>query len=140
MVRHYINRGERAQWSEDAMRAAVIAVQNGLSLKRAAIQHAVPRSTLRHKIQPNQLGQPIIKSLGHRTVLSDTQEAQLVSLLLVFSFCEANRIPHPFNIEAKMAGEDWASSFLKRNPTLTIQKPEGTSIFRAAGFNIKHRF
>ena len=152
MVRHYTNRGERAQWSEDAMHAAVIAVKNGMSLKRAAIQHAVPRSTLRRKIHLDQLGQPITKSLGHRTVLSNTQHAQLVHLLLdlesklfgltvadlrplVFSFCEANRIPHPFNIEAKMAGEDWASGFSKRNPTLAVRKPEGTSIFRAAGFN-----
>ena len=74
-------------------------------------------------------------------MLSNTQEAQLVHLLLadlrrlVFSFCEANRILHPFDIEAKMAGEDWASGFLKRNPKLAVQKPEGTSIFRAAGFN-----
>ena len=34
-----------------------------------------------------------------------------------------------------MAGEDWACRFLKRNPTLSVRKPEGTSIFRAAGFN-----
>jgi len=88
--------------------------------------------------------------LGHRTVLTSDQVAQLVSLelesnlfgrtvadlrRLVFSFCEANHIPHPFNTETKMAGEDWARSFLKRNPTLSVRKPEGTSIFRAAGFN-----
>lgn len=152
MVRHYKSKGERGQWSEDAMRAAVTAVQNGMSLKRATIQHAVPRTTLRRKVRLSQLGQPVTKSLGHQTVLSAMHEAQLVSLLLdlesklfgltiadlrrlVFRFCEANHIPHPFNMESKMAGEDWACGFLKRNPTLSVRKPEGTSIFRAAGFN-----
>jgi len=82
MVRHYKSKGERGQWSEDAMRAAVTAVQNGMSLKRATIQHAVPRTILRHKVRLSQLGQPLTKSLGHQTVLSAMQEAQLVSLLL----------------------------------------------------------
>jgi len=87
MVQHYTNRGERAQWSEDAMRAVVIPVQNVMSLKRAAIQHAVPRSTLRRKIQLNQLGQPITKSLGHRTVLSDTQEGVLIKCGMEYAEC-----------------------------------------------------
>ena len=33
-----------------------------------------------------------------------------------------------------MAGEDWMSSFLKRNPQLSIRKPEATITARATGF------
>ena len=53
---------------------------------------------------------------------------------LVYQFCENNKIQHQFNEENKLA-EDWTAAFMKRHPRLSIRKPEGTSIFRASGFN-----
>ena len=39
-------RGKRKQWDEDAMLAALEAVRSGCSIKRAALEHGVPRTTL----------------------------------------------------------------------------------------------
>ena len=39
-------RGKRKQWDEDAMLAALEAVRSGCSIKRAALEHGVPRITL----------------------------------------------------------------------------------------------
>ena len=40
-------------------------------------------------------------------------------------------MPHKFNKEKKMAGQEWLSAFMKRHPEIAVRLPEGTSMNRA---------
>jgi hypothetical protein len=48
---------------------------------------------------------------------------------------ERNEIKHKFNKDSHTAGKDWLVNFLKRNPSVSIRKPEATSINRIVGFS-----
>lgn len=152
MPRVFQNKNVRAQWSLDNAKLAIAAVRAGTSLKKASKDYAIPRTTLRRKLKLEMSGYEIKKVLGGPSVLSHDQELQLVKVILdyearlfgltvsdirrlVYQFCTRNKIKHPFNNIKQLAGEDWASAFLKRHPTLSVRKPESVSIFRAAGFN-----
>jgi len=52
---------------------------------------------------------------------------------LAFDFATVNKIPHPFT--NGKAGEQWLQNFIRRNPTISLRKPEPTSVARARGFN-----
>lgn len=41
----------------------------------------------------------------------------------------------PFITKTKIAGEDWAQSFMKRHPELSLRKPEAASGAGEMGFN-----
>ena len=48
-------------------------------------------------------------------------------------FAEKASAHHPFKKEVKMAGKDWAKSFLERHG-LCISQPQATSVSRVIGF------
>lgn len=54
---------------------------------------------------------------------------------LAFDLAEKLKLQHNFDIVQKLAGYDWFKDFLKRNPDLSLRKPEPTSSARAYGFN-----
>lgn len=54
---------------------------------------------------------------------------------LVFQYAEKNGIPNHFNKASKLAGPDWLKGFLKRNPRISVRKPEVTSMSRITAFN-----
>lgn len=54
---------------------------------------------------------------------------------IAFNCAEAMGLQHNFCKETKMAGRDWIQGFLKRNPRVSIRKPEAISIQRITGFN-----
>lgn len=53
---------------------------------------------------------------------------------LAYEFAERNKLQHPFNEETKLAGKEWALSFLKRHK-LSLRTPSKTSLARIMGFN-----
>ncbi|XP_047122877.1 uncharacterized protein LOC124806200 [Hydra vulgaris] len=57
---------------------------------------------------------------------------------LAYQLADANKLAMPKSwMENYCAGRDWFTSFLQKNPTLSLRAPEATSIARAISFN-KH--
>nr|XP_047136493.1 uncharacterized protein LOC101241248 isoform X2 [Hydra vulgaris] len=54
---------------------------------------------------------------------------------VVYDYVVRNKINHPFNTEKKLAGRDFIVGFLKRQPFLSIRKPEAVFINRVFGLN-----
>jgi len=54
---------------------------------------------------------------------------------IAFHLAEHSKIAHPFNMESKLAGEDWAASFVHQHRQLSVRTPEATSDARARAFN-----
>ena len=149
----FTKKNVRGTWRLAEMQAAV---RDVLMYKRsqryASTMHNVPRQTLRRHLQKVQSGEGVVKTLGRKTVLSETQEEDLKEVILdmesklfgltrndvrhfVYTFCQKNKIVHPFNNASEMAGKDWLAGFLKRHSELSLRVPEATSIQRAIGFN-----
>ncbi len=78
IMRSPVRPKKRKQWSEDAMKAAIKAVQDGLtSINRAADEHGVPRTTLKDSLSSRQGTNP-----GPRPYLNKEEESEL-SMFLV---------------------------------------------------------
>lgn len=55
---------------------------------------------------------------------------------LAFDFALANKISFPDKwLTTKLAGSEWYYGFMKRHPSLSIRKPQATSLSRATSFN-----
>ncbi|CAB3253456.1 unnamed protein product [Arctia plantaginis] len=53
--------------------------------------------------------------------------------ILAFDLADKNNIKHNFDTGKKMAGRIWLEKIIKRNPELSLRKPEATSAARASG-------
>jgi hypothetical protein len=53
---------------------------------------------------------------------------------VAFEFDEKLNVHHRFNT-SRVAGKDWLEGFLKRNRSISVRKPEATSMSRIKGFN-----
>lgn len=125
-------RTKRATWSEDSLIAAVRDVRNGVSTHKAALQHGIPRWTLRNHINKEQ----IVRHLGRHGIFSEDQETDFIATIVkladlglipltpkmiqiqAYAFCRKFNIPNNFNKERKMGGKAWLKLFLSRNPDL----------------------
>lgn len=143
---------KQGKWSIDSMKKAVEAVKiKKLSIRRAAEQFYVPKSTLERRVNgKRQVDDPPSKP----TVFSADQENQLLGHILEMAKCgfgmtiddicrtayamaEMLKIKHPFSKTKAKAGYDWYEGFMRRHPQLAIRKPEGLSAARGMMLN-KH--
>jgi len=53
---------------------------------------------------------------------------------LVYDFAHQNNIPHRFNNETKLAGDDWILNFMSKY-NFSVRKHEATSVGRLMAFN-----
>ncbi|KAL0849519.1 hypothetical protein ABMA28_013790 [Loxostege sticticalis] len=160
MVRRYERMSGRQSWSEEDMAKAVAAVVSGkMGYKLAARTYHIPRSTLQRRASKVRYQQPDDPKplMGHyRRVFTDSQEKDLVGYIksmekyfmgvsrrdireLAFQYAEDNQLNHPFDVNSRMAGEDWVRNFLKRNPEL-LDKSEKESELEPVNFDQFYHF
>lgn len=153
--RNYKRKTDRGKWSVQDMLEAIQKVRNNeLSVRQAAEQYNVPKSTLQRRVKNrNKIVTENEKYLGRfRKVFSDEQENEIVEYIfemekrffgitykelrhLAFDFAHANNIPTTFNKDTRMASKKWMYGFLSRHRNVSLRKPEATSYARATGFN-----
>lgn len=139
---------KRAEWSEEDLRLALQAIANGMSIKGAAKQYKIPRSTLglHHRTQNPK------RKLGRSPVLSVAQENDLVERIhrlaevgmpitskilmkSVFSYATTNHISNPFSKVSNRAGRKWLKLFLSRHPDVSRRRAQQMNMARAQKMN-----
>lgn len=153
-MRTYKRKTNRAfATQEQLQRAANAVLNNEMHVRAAAIKFGIPRMTLTRFIE--KLKSQKHPRMGYATPrkVFDTEQEKILKDLLKTSAIYYGLTPKnvcslaydcaiKFNIKFpnswktnKMAGKDWLTAFLKRNPKLSIRKPEATSLGRATSFN-----
>ena len=139
----------RGSYSEAQLTAAVNAVESGTSIRAAAREFGIAESTIRLR---RKTGNTQAAVLGRKPAFTVEQEEELAAYVIkvanlfygltpielrriAYDYAEANKIIHGFNQETRTAGKDWLAGFLKRNNSISLRKPEGTSLNRINAFN-----
>lgn len=144
---------------EDMKRAAEICMNESKSVRLVAKQFDMCHVSLNRYIKKfkaqRDSGDPLPECgyRPHNRIFNNLQETMLTNYLkncadmyfglstkdvkkLAYEFALKLYIKIPPNwTKLELAGDDWFSSFLKRNNTLSIRKPEATSLSRAMKFN-----
>ena len=158
MVRQRKRKTDRGNNSDRLQEAAKDVLEYNKSVRSVARDFNVCHVTLYRyckKIKNAQPGSspPRTGYNPHNRVFSKEQENELAKYLLqaadlyyglapkdvrrfAFKCAVAYSLQFPKTwSEKNMAGPDWFTDFLKRNPTLSIKKPQATSLARATAFN-----
>lgn len=149
---------KRVKFSKDILEEAIRAVLEGKSVREAAREYSITKSTLWNYVKAHQTsGSATVNvKLGRndtQQVFSKEQESELASYLdkaarlhygltkkdarsLAFQYADINNIncPEKWKTE-KLAGKQWLRGFLKRWSELSLRKPEATSLARSTSFN-----
>lgn len=149
MVRNRKRTTSKASWTGEELAAALAAIRDGEKIREVGRRFGIHEATLRKRLKQGVIGGP---KMGTKTVFTEKQEKELASHLLrlanlfygvtlielrriAYEFAEKNKLKNSFNQETKLAGKDWAQGFLRRNPNLSLRKPEPTSVSRILAFN-----
>ena len=129
-------------WTDEAMKLAVAAVNEGMSVRRASYEFDVPKSTLQDRLS-GKVG--VDARSGPERYLTDDEEKKLVKFLIGCSKVGYSRSKKQVlvlvsAIVAKKRGleegdvsvtKGWWASFQKRHPQLTLRGAEALSYARA---------
>ncbi|KAB0804364.1 hypothetical protein PPYR_01334 [Photinus pyralis] len=151
MPRNYVRKTARSSWNEaDIARALKAVDKKQTSIRNIAKLFNIPYGTLQDRLKSRYPAQKI--KLGRKSVFSEAQEAELSNYVLklanlyygltpkqirqiAFEFAASNNIKHNFNCDKKMCGKEWLYGFLRRNPQISLRRPEATSLNRVLAFN-----
>ncbi|XP_050298737.1 uncharacterized protein LOC126737743 isoform X3 [Anthonomus grandis grandis] len=142
---------QRGNWTEEDIVNAAEAVRNGvMGIREACCNfNNIPPPTFRRRFKNNDfqkrtLGQPCVRGIeNEKKIKLHIQKLQKHGFAptrecvraMAFNLAEQLKIKHTFNKEKKLAGYDWLTMFLKRNPDLSVRKAEGVSLARCKGMN-----
>ena len=156
MPREYKRKSNIGQATHEMMLEAVKEVQEGRrSMRKVAVEKGVSKSALQRYIKKfERCSEATLEpNYTHSLVFTSEQEKSLCEYLkttskffygltpsqtrqLAFEMAVKNNLPMPTSWKKEgKAGKEWLVQFLKRNPTLSVRKPEATSIARMTGFN-----
>ena len=128
------------QYCEEDILSALEAIQNGQSLRKAALEWGIPRTTLQNRFHGTQ---PRDTAFSQYQRLSPTQEKDLAQWILTQA---ALGVP-PTHAQVKQfvarilqvkgdldpLGKKWISGFLRRNPTIKVQRSKSIDSKRVNG-------
>ncbi|GFO00917.1 tigger transposable element-derived protein 6-like protein [Plakobranchus ocellatus] len=159
MVRNYKRKTDWTGKSAENLqhlREAVKAVKNGQTIRQAAHNYGINKSSLWRAVRNVSAGKSLVslsEASQSRIIFSLEEEAVLVEYLLKASrigfplgtstlkslaydlaIRNSKRIPDSWRTQ-KSAGKDWLKGFKSRHSQLSIRTPEPTSIARATTFN-----
>lgn len=149
MPRKWERKTTRGSWSEETIKLALAFIEEGNSINASSKKYGIPFSTLQESREKNNNSKP---HLGRSATFTPEQEQALADRIktlanvfygltaievrrVAFHYAERNEIPHRFSENERLAGKDWLYGFLERNQSISIRKPEATSINRITGFN-----
>lgn len=167
MVRNYKAKTQRGSFDENAINKALSDVFAGVetptsasrkyNVKRQTIESRIKKRAPLQDLSSDQTFKDIIYQSKYtgKQVFTKSEEVELYEYIkkcawyqfgltykafrkLAYEYAKTNgkAFPEKWNV-MKEAGEDWLYGFMKRNPTLTLRKPEKTSLARLRGFTKK---
>ncbi|KAK6206671.1 transposase [Colletotrichum tabaci] len=128
-----------SQYTEDEVNQALEAISNGQSIRKAAQQYGVPRTTLQHRLQGTQTRASAFSDLQRLTVSQEAKLAEWVDSACSWaptnpSTSEAIRRKDPSCYgDTQPIGRGWMQAFIRRNPSVKVQRSRSIDSRRVNG-------